>query len=414
MPEYKPPSSLRHPSAGRREARKGSENQVTSEQLRRLDALAHLSSEVAHDVNNALQVIKAAHEILRRRFPRTEDADGIFDMLARNTNRTASLMQRLIAFAGRLPLEPRVVNVNRLVAGMADQMREAAGAGVAIETALDGGLWSIFADPDGLQTALLILGANSRDAMSHGGKIAIETRNASLDNAPVVTGKGSASGEYVAVTVRDTGAGMPPEIIAKVFDPYFTTKETAHGTGLGLSQVYGFMKQSNGHISIDSAPGRGTDVTLYFPRLAPADLTQMPIESAGLAAGADPTGNSTAAIELAGLRVLVIEDESLIGMLVGDLLDQLGCQMIGMVSGVDRALEMTAHVKIDLVLLDVDLGGEPSYPVAEALQARGIPFVFMTGLGGLEPPWRGRPVIQKPFELAQFRSVIESALGDVR
>jgi signal transduction histidine kinase len=235
-------------------------------QSQRLEAMAQLSSEVAHDVNNSLQVIKSAVEILRRRLPAAEtDVARMVDMLARNADVAANLMQQLLGFAGRLPLEPRLIDVNGLINGMAGGLREKAGAGVTVETALDSDVWEIFADADGLQAAVRNLCANGRDAVGKGGALSIETRNVGIDKSTAPT-TGKASGECVAITVRDNGRGMTPQIVARVFDPYFTTKETGKGTGFGLSQVYGFMKQSNGYIDIDSAPGSGTSVTLLFPR----------------------------------------------------------------------------------------------------------------------------------------------------
>jgi signal transduction histidine kinase len=238
-------------------------------QSQRLEAMAQLSSEVAHDVNNSLQVIKSAVEILRRRLPTAEtDVARMVDMLARNVDGAANLMQQLLGFAGRLPLDPRVIDVNGLIAGMAGRLREAAGAGVTVETVLGGDVWGICADPGGFQTAMLNLCVNGRDAVAQSGALSIETRNVRIDKASAATG--TASGECVAITVRDNGRGMTPQIVARVFDPYFTTKETGKGTGFGLSQIYGFMKQSNGYIDIDSEPGRGTSVTLLFPRIEAA------------------------------------------------------------------------------------------------------------------------------------------------
>jgi signal transduction histidine kinase len=238
-------------------------------QSQRLEAMAQLSSEVAHDVNNSLQVIKSAVEILRRRLPVAEtDVARMVDMLARNTDGAANLMQQLLGFAGRLPLEPRVIDVNAFIAGMAATLREAAGAAVTVETALASDLWGICADAGGLQTAMLNLCANGRDAVGQDGALSIETRNVRFDKSTAATG--TASGECVAIMVRDNGRGMTPQIVSRVFDPYFTTKETGKGTGFGLSQVYGFMKQSNGYIDIDSAPGKGTSVTLLFPRIEAA------------------------------------------------------------------------------------------------------------------------------------------------
>jgi signal transduction histidine kinase len=266
MPEKNQPPPANRQTWNSPEAR----DPGTLEQSRRLEALARLSGEVAHDVNNALQVIQNAVEILRRRLPSAEaDVTSLVDMLSRNSDRAANLMLRLLAFSGRLPLEPRVIDANQLIAGMADRLREATGTGViVVETVLGGGLWWISADPDRLQAAMLSLATNGRDAMPRGGTLTIETRNVSIDKITTAIANAVVPGEYVSIVVRDSGIGMTPEVIAKVFDPYFTTKEKGYGIGLGLSQVYGFMKQSNGHIDINSSPGSGTSVTLFFPRMA--------------------------------------------------------------------------------------------------------------------------------------------------
>lgn len=248
-------------------------------QSQRLEALAHLSGEVAHDVNNALQVIKSVGEILRRRLPSAEgDVAGLIDMLTRNSDRVAGLMRRLLAFSGRLSLERKAINVNELIAGIADRLRESPDAGVAVETSIGRALWWICADPDELQTAILNLAANGRDAMSAGGRLTIETANVTIGKGLTMIGGTTAPGDYVSIAVRDDGIGMTPQVRARAFDPYFTTKETGYGVGLGLSQIYGFVKQSNGHIEIDSAPGRGTKVTLYFPRIPAPDVADLPVE----------------------------------------------------------------------------------------------------------------------------------------
>ena len=249
------------------------------EQSQRLEALAHLSGEVAHDVNNALQVIKSVGEILRRRLPSSEgDIAGLIEMLTRNSDRVAGLMRKLLVFSGRLALERKAINANELIAGMAEQLREGPKAGVAVETSLDRALWWLSADPDELRAAILNLVANGRDALPPGGTLMIETANVTIDKALAMIDSAAAPGDYVSIEVRDNGIGMSPQVMAKVFDPYFTTKETGYGVGLGLSQIYGFVKQSNGHIEIDSAPGRGTKVTLYFPRIPAPDVAELPVE----------------------------------------------------------------------------------------------------------------------------------------
>lgn len=381
------------------------------EQSQRLEALAHLSGEVAHDVNNSLQVIKSVGEILRRRLPPESDVAGLVDMLTRNSDRVASLMRRLLAFSGRLSHEHKTLNANKLIHDIAGQAQaNPASTRFAVEVLPGPALWWISVDPGELRSALLNLADNAREALSQGGTLTFETANVSVDKGMI--GGAAARGEYVSIAVRDNGVGMTPEVMARVFDPYFTTKETGHGVGLGLSQVYGFVKQSKGHIEIESTPGRGTKVTLYLPRVSAPDVADSSEEAQSPSVhlvGKAP--ESDAARGVAGLRVLVVEDASPVGMLAEGLLHQLGCNMIGLVSNVHKALEMAEREKIDLALLDVDLGGEPVYPVAEALQARGVPFVFMSGYGRLEQPWNNRPIIQKPFELAQLKSAIEIALG---
>ena len=177
--------------------------------------------------------------------------------------------------------------------------------------------------------------------------------------------------------------------------------------GLGLSRVYGFVTQVRGHITVDSVPGEGTRVTLYLPRhQQPAGDTGAP-KVVPLGA---KSARQQAPASLAGLRVLVVEDESLIGMLAEDLLEQLGCRMVGLVSSIGRALEIAKSAEVDFALLDVDIGGEPVYPVARALEAKGVPFLIMSGYGGLDGPWRGRPIVHKPFDLEQLKKEIERAL----
>ena len=379
----------------------------------KLEALVRLSAGVAHDFNNILHVIKNAAELLRRKIPDGDpEAARLLEMLTRNAGRGTRLTRELLAFAGRQPLDTATVNPNRLIADMQDRLRDSLGRGVSLDTMLEGSLWQVRADAGELESALLNLALNARDAMAGSGKVIIETANATVDE-PRATRSGIAPGEYVAITVRDSGHGMSAETLAKAFDPYFTTKDAGTMSGMGLSRVYGFVRQAEGHIDIESSPGQGTTVTLYLPRLrhaqsAPPAAVREGINVVALNAVATP--RLRAAKGLAGLRVLVVEDESLIGMLAEDLLEELGCRMVGLVSSLGKALEMARSAELDFALLDVDIGGEPVYPVAAALEARGVPFVFMSGYGGVEEPWRGRRIVQKPFDLERLRREIEHTL----
>ena len=369
---------------------------------------------MAHDFNNILHVIKNATELLRQKLAHADpDSERLIDMLSRNADRGKQLTGELLAFAARRPLHRVALNANREIADMQHRLREALGRGVHIETALGGSLWQVNADPAELQVVILKLAENARDAMSAGGKLTIETANAVMAETPGIPDHIPA-GEYVCIAVRDHGEGMTPETLGRAFEPYFTTKNAGPMTGLGLSRVYGFAKQMDGRVAVESRLGFGTTVRLYLPRLQAGADADVPVpdrpESKVVALSAKP-GGARGPKGLVGLRVLVVEDESLIGMLAEDLLEQLGCRMVGLVSSIGGALEMAKSTELDFALLDVDIGGQPVYPVALALQARGVPFLFMSGYGGLDGPWRGRPIVQKPFDLDQLRREIEGALA---
>jgi nitrogen-specific signal transduction histidine kinase/CheY-like chemotaxis protein len=371
------------------------------EQWRRLEALGRLSGAVAHDFNNVLQVIQSVAELLRHRLPPDRaDLAALIGMLERNTRHGASLTRKMVAFSGKSALEPSSVNSNALVAGLLPRVRELVGPGVLAMTQLQPGVPPVYVDAEALETALLNLATNSRDALRAGGELRIETRIAQAEEVALAVAIDVPPTRYVAITVSDTGSGMAPEVAQRAFDPYFTTKDTAQGVGLGLAQVYGFVQQSGGYVMLDTSPGRGTRVTLYLPPLA---------ERAAEADAASKDANAKA--QPARLRVLLVEDESLIAMLVEDLLGQLGCTLAGVVLSIDKALEAIERGGIDLALLDVDLGGEPVYPVAKALAARGVPFLFMSGYGGLEAAWRESPIVHKPFDLAALKDGIARALA---
>ena len=243
-------------------------------QAQKMEAIGQLTGGVAHDFNNLLQVVLGNLDTLRRRVdantaPPRSDIIRSVDGAIRGAERAAKLTQQLLAFSRRQPLEPRPLDANRLVIGMSELLRRALGESIAIETVLGGGLWRIHADPNQLENSIINLAVNARDAMPKGGKLTIESANAYLDEAYAAEHQEVQPGQYVMLAVSDTGTGMTKEVIGSAFDPFFTTKDIGHGTGLGLSQVYGFVKQSNGHVKIYSEPGEGTTVrTLSVPRLA--------------------------------------------------------------------------------------------------------------------------------------------------
>src|ERR671913_41802 len=241
-------------------------------QAQKMEAVGQLTGGIAHDFNNLLTIVVGNIELLQRRLPEGSDrllraAEHAMDA----TRRAATLTQRLLAFSRRQPLDPKPIDVNKLVAGMSDLLRRTLGEVVVLETVLGGGLWRSQADPNQLENAILNLAVNARDAMPSGGRLTIETANARLDEAFVAAlAEPVPPGQFVMVAVSDTGMGMDKATQEKVFEPFFTTKDVGKGTGLGLSQVYGFVRQSNGHVRIYSEPGEGTTIKLYLPRLSGA------------------------------------------------------------------------------------------------------------------------------------------------
>jgi signal transduction histidine kinase len=246
-------------------------------QSQKMEAIGQLTGGIAHDFNNLLQIITGSLDMVRRRSARWDisgDAAHDFDRLVHaaqeGAKRAAALTHQLLAFSRRQPLAPKAVDVNKLVLGISSLIGRSIGETIAIETILAAGLWPVWTDPNQLESAIVNLAVNSRDAMPNGGKLTIETANAHLDEAYVGAHEDVKVGQYVVVAVTDSGVGMSKDIVAQVFEPFFTTKQPGQGTGLGLSQVYGFTKQSGGHIKIYSEPGQGTTVKLYLPRLLTA------------------------------------------------------------------------------------------------------------------------------------------------
>lgn len=242
-------------------------------QAQKMEALGQLTGGIAHDFNNFLQVIKTSVAIVQ---DRVKDSDPIalkyLEAARRNADRAAAVTQRLLTFARRHPLDPRPVNINQLLQEIRDLLKHAIGEGIQVETALSHDLWDTCADINQLETAILNIVINARDAMNRSGRLTLETANAAL-HEPADDPQGAA-GEYVMLAVRDTGCGMSEEVLARIFEPFFTTKNPEEGTGLGLSQVFGFVRQSDGHVRVESRPGEGTTVRIYLPRLKASAASQ--------------------------------------------------------------------------------------------------------------------------------------------
>jgi CheY-like chemotaxis protein len=376
-----------------------------------MEAIGHLTGGVAHDFNNLLQIVLGNLDSLKRRIdgsvmPSRSEVGRAVENAMRGAERAASLMQRLLAFSRRQPLEPRPVDVNRLVTSMSELLRRTLGESIAIETVLGGGLWRIFADPGQLESAIVNLAVNARDAMPAGGKLTIESANAHLDDAYATEHQEVQAGQYVMLAISDTGTGMTKEVIASAFDPFFTTKDVGQGTGLGLSQVYGFVKQSNGHVKIYSEPGDGTTLRVYLPRLMAEAVAEEEI-----AAGTMPSGDGS---EI----VLLVEDDEAVRELSATMLRELNYAVIQASDG-QKALQILEIVpNVRLLFTDVGLpGGMNGRQLAEAaLRLRpGLRVLFTTGYaqnaivhhGRLDP---GIDLISKPFTAAALANKMRELL----
>src|SRR5271156_6794718 len=339
-------------------------------QAQKMEAIGQLTGGIAHDFNNLLTVIMGNIETMQRRLPSDHEFHRLIAAALRGAFRGAELTQRLLVFARRQPLAPEVVSPNKLVSGMSDLLRRALGEAVAIETVLAGGLWSVFADANQLENRLINLAVNARDAMPDGGKLTIETANCYLDEAYCSMQADLTPGQYVGLFVTDTGEGMPQDVVEKAFEPFFTTKGIGQGTGLGLSQVYGFVKQSGGHVKIYSEVGSGATVKLYLPR----DYSTDDVADTQLNAVAIPRGN--------GETILLAEDDPDVRSFATDGLRELGYRVVEAMDGHVALRLLDAHREIALLFTDVGLpGGMNGRQLAdEALRRRnGLKVLFTSG-----------------------------------
>ncbi|WP_295857284.1 response regulator [uncultured Xylophilus sp.] len=368
-------------------------------QSQKMEAVGQLTGGLAHDFNNLLGAISGALELLKRRMGHEEMVTRYVEIAQNSTKRAAALTHRLLAFSRRQTLEPKVVNVNQLIGGFEDLVRRTIGPQAVLEVAAGIGTWPVEVDPGQLENALLNLCINARDAMPDGGRLLIETSNCPLEGEAARRER-MPPGPYLSISVTDTGTGMTPSVIARAFDPFFTTKPLGLGTGLGLSMVYGFAKQSGGHVRIYSEVGQGTTVRIYLPRHLGDDAV---VEPAGRQTG-------VSAAQGQGETIMVVDDEEAMRMLMAELLQDLGYRVLQAAEGA-RAIEMLqAEKSVALLVTDVGLpGGMNGRQVADAARTL-IPqlqVLFVTGYAetavlshGHLPA--GMQILTKPFEMEMF------------
>jgi PAS domain S-box-containing protein len=388
--------------------------ELTEEALRqaqKMEAVGQLTGGIAHDFNNLLTGVIGSLDLMQRRL-----ASGQLDKVERyvttamtSANRAAALTHRLLAFSRRQPLDPKPVNANRLVSGMEELLRRTLGETIRLEIVTAGGLWQTLCDPHQLESAILNLAINARDAMPDGGQLTIETCNAHLDAVYAARIREVRPGQYVCICVTDTGTGMTPDVVAKAFEPFFTTKPIGQGTGLGLSMVYGFARQSEGYAKIYSEPGNGTTFKVYLPRYYGESEDE----------GENPAGRVLDHRSEHGEVVLVVEDETAVRDVVVEVLEDLGYRAVQASDGPSGLKLLQSEMRIDLLVTDVGLPGLNGRQLADQAREnrKGLKVLFMTGYaenaiianGFLEP---GMQMITKPFAIealtTRIRNMIEN------
>jgi PAS domain S-box-containing protein len=344
------------------------ETEAQLRQSQKMEAVGKLTGGVAHDFNNVLQIIGGNLQLLARDVIGNMRAEQRLHLATAAVTRGAKLAAQLLAFGRRTPLTPKVVNLGRLIRGTDDMLRRALGEGVEIETVIAGGLWNTFADFAQVENALLNLAINARDAMKAHGKLTIEVGNAFLDDAYAALHDEVSPGQYVMIAVSDTGSGIPAELLDKVFEPFFTTKPEGEGTGLGLSMVYGFVKQSGGHVKIYSEVGQGTTIRMYLPRSREAEDVET-VTKPGPAVGGTET-------------VLVVEDDEDVRETVVDMLSGLGYRVIKAKHAQAALAIIESGILVDVLFTDVVMPGPVRSPdLARKARERlpGIAVLFTSG-----------------------------------
>ncbi len=396
---------------GRREA-----TEEALRQSQKMDAVGRLTGGIAHDFNNLLTAIIGNLDLALRRVSGEDRVHTWLSNCRQAAERAATLVQRLLAFSRQHPLEVKAVDINRLVQGMSELMHRALGETVATETVLAGGLWKVAIDPNQLENAILNLAVNARDAMPDGGRLTIETANCHLDEHYIeLTGAEIAAGQFVMVAVSDSGSGMSADVMNRAFEPFFTTKPAGVGTGLGLSQVYGFARQSGGHIRIYSEVGEGTTIKLYFPRLTGQhDIPAWSVRESGAPSPDSVGGNES---------VLVVEDDPQVNKLAVETLEEHGYRVLSAPDGPTALRMLDDAPPIDLLLTDVVLpNGMNGRQLSDEMLRRrpDIKVLFVTGYtrnaiihhGRLDPDI---DLLTKPFTAdALTRKVRQILDGKVR
>ena len=378
--------------------------EVALQQAQKMESIGKLTGGVAHDFNNLLQIISGNLQLLQAEVAPGSKAERRITNAMAGVQRGAKLASQLLAFGRRQPLEPKVINVGRLVGGMEELLRRSIGEGVEMETVVSPSLWNAFADPMQIENAVLNLAINARDAMDGMGKLTVEVRNAHVDHAYSLQNPGVEPGQYVMLAVTDTGSGMPADLIERVFEPFFTTKAEGKGSGLGLSMVYGFAKQSGGHVKIYSEVGEGTTVRLYLPRVHDSEEVAAGPELVEAGGGSE--------------TILVVEDDAEVRSIATEMLRELGYKVLTAKDAASAVPILESGMKIDLLFTDVVMPGPIRSPELARKAKELIPSIailFTSGYtenaivhgGRLDP---GVNLLTKPYSRQALATRIRDAL----
>jgi PAS domain S-box-containing protein len=378
----------------------------------KMEAVGQLTGGIAHDFNNMLQSISGCLDVIDMAIAqgKTELVTRFIATARKSIERASGLTHRMLAFARRQALQPRPVDPDDLVRGMDDVIRRTLGPEIRAELSLGDGVWTVLCDANQLESALLNLAINARDAMPDGGTLTIATADRLLDEADLADQDEVKPGSYVEMAVTDTGTGMTPDVLARAFEPFFTTKPTGRGTGLGLSQVFGFVRQSGGFVRLESATGRGTTVRIYLPRFEAVD-------AAGLAPSRQPEPMVLSGVQATG-TVLVVEDEADVREMIVRMLRELGCQVLEAGDGPAGLKIVQSGERLDMLVTDIGLPGLNGRQLADAAREKRpeLPVILITGYAGraledgeLAP---GMEVVRKPFALPALANRVRVLLAE--
>jgi len=387
----------------REEAQTREQAESKLRQFQKMEAVGQLTGGIAHDFNNMLAVVLGGLEMAKRRVEeQAQEASRHIDSALEGANRAAALTRRLLSFARAEPLLPGAISPAQLLRDMSDLLERTLGERIQIHISTEAGLWPVWVDAYQLENAILNLAVNARDAMKGEGMLTMRASNARLKQGEVGA---LAAGDYVRIAVTDNGCGMSADVMERVFEPFFTTKPVGQGTGLGLSQISGFARQSGGDVAVESALGEGTTVSIYLPRHAGEAALPAPVARAGLPAPTVDTG-----------AILVVEDDARVRAATGTALIELGYEPILCGSGDEAIAQLDARDDIGLVITDVVMPGMTGPELAQAIRARhpSVALLFVTGYvgeAGEAESFKGFEVLRKPFTLRALAEALAAATG---